>query len=364
MSQIFRESVLFEGAPSVDTDAGVVRGVKLLGKVSSNGREYSDSAMEQAAKLYEGVDVYVNHPDKSTPNAERKYEDRLGLIKNVRVTESGVYGDFDYLKSHPVAAQFVESVERQPQKTGFSHNSQGRLKRKGNKWVVESIESVRSVDLVANPATTNGIFESRDSTMTKTVREIVKAGKNKTLFELLEDDAMDAMGDAPAEVSPADSDEDKMRSAFMAALSACLDEPDKASAAAKAKKLINAYFGLQDEGDAGELPPEMSGDTAESKKHKPSAELAALREELESYRARDNVRALAAAASVTLTDVQIKAASLLESADRKAFIESLPKAAAGKQLPAVSPPKSIFESRSNEGLPPSDPKKFAAFVRN
>lgn len=43
---------------------------------------------------------------------------------------------------------------------GLSHNSYVRMGRGGN---VEEVVNIRSVDLVADPATTNGVFESVES---------------------------------------------------------------------------------------------------------------------------------------------------------------------------------------------------------
>ena len=45
---------------------------------------------------------------------------------------------------------------------GFSHNVEARTARRGDRVVVEAITRVQSVDLVADPATTRGLFESQD----------------------------------------------------------------------------------------------------------------------------------------------------------------------------------------------------------
>jgi hypothetical protein len=51
--------------------------------------------------------------------------------------------------------------ERSPGNVGLSHDVQARVARRGDKVVVEEIASVSSVDLVAQPATTGGLYESR-----------------------------------------------------------------------------------------------------------------------------------------------------------------------------------------------------------
>lgn len=361
MSYRLTESVSLNGS-QIDTAAGVIRGVKLLGRTSVNGRDYSDNALAQAAKLYEGIDVNIDHPDKSTPHADRKVCDRFGQIENATIKPDGVYGDFHYLKSHPMSGMLVEAAQRMPGKVGFSHNSEGKLTKKNGKWVVESIASVRSVDLVANPATTNGLFESRNKTMT--LREIFAGCKNTRLTALLEDDDMSAMGDMPVDTAGESGSDAQMKAAFCAALAAVLDESDKAAAASKAKKLINAYFGIVDD-ESGSTPSEEPAMTAEeSAKAKKNPTLAQLQEQVNQYAAREEVRKLASEAKVELSDLNLKAATMLESAERKAFIEGLAKAPA-KGLPATSAPRfSLFESaEAKPGPVPTDHKKFAAMCR-
>jgi hypothetical protein len=46
----------------VDRALGVIRGIKILGPHSRNGREYLSDALARAVGLYEGAEVNVNHP--------------------------------------------------------------------------------------------------------------------------------------------------------------------------------------------------------------------------------------------------------------------------------------------------------------
>src|SRR5581483_9249417 len=62
----------------VDREAGVVRGVKILGLESRNGRTYLPAALAGSIRLYEGAKVNVNHP-KGHPQAPRDYQDRIGV---------------------------------------------------------------------------------------------------------------------------------------------------------------------------------------------------------------------------------------------------------------------------------------------
>ncbi len=144
----------------VDRQAGVIRGVKLLGLESRNGRTYLPEALAQAAPLYEDAKVNVNHP-KGNPNGPRDYQDRIGTIRGVAVRPGeGLFGDFHFNPKHGLAEQLMWDAEHAPENVGFSHNVEARVGRRGERVVVEAITRVQSVDLVADPATTRGLFES------------------------------------------------------------------------------------------------------------------------------------------------------------------------------------------------------------
>lgn len=144
----------------VDRQSGVIRGVKLLGLASRNGRRYLPAALAQAVSLYEDAKVNVNHP-KGNPLASRDYQDRLGSIRKVRVREGeGLFGDLHFNPKHGLAEQLLWDATHAPENVGFSHNVQARTSRQGNHTVVEAILQVQSVDLVADPATTRGLYES------------------------------------------------------------------------------------------------------------------------------------------------------------------------------------------------------------
>ena len=144
----------------VDRQAGVIRGVKILGLESRNGRTYLPEALAQAARLYEDAKVNVNHP-KGNPTGPRDYQDRIGVIRNVAArTGEGLFADFHFNPKHVLAEQLAWDAEHAPENVGFSHNVQARTARRGERVAVEAITRVQSVDLVADPATTRGLFES------------------------------------------------------------------------------------------------------------------------------------------------------------------------------------------------------------
>lgn len=148
------------GAPRVDRNAGVIRGVKVLGRRSTNNRTYTEAAIAKALHLYDGAVVNIDHA--RDPGEPRSYRDRIGTIRNPFVDAAGgITGDFHFNKSHPLAEQLANDAEYSPESLGLSHNVKAEVARRGGTVYVESINTVRSVDIVADPATTSSLFESR-----------------------------------------------------------------------------------------------------------------------------------------------------------------------------------------------------------
>ncbi len=143
----------------VDREAGVIRGVKLLGLSSRNGRRYRENALIEAIGMYEGAKVNINHP-KGHPLAPRDYQDRLGVVRGVQFRGGeGLFGDLHFNPRHALSEQLVWDAEHAPQNVGMSHNVLARTKQAGDETVVEAITKVQSIDLVADPATTSGLYE-------------------------------------------------------------------------------------------------------------------------------------------------------------------------------------------------------------
>ena len=163
MTETLLEYCDSRGVPvRVDRSAGVIRGVKILGLHSRNGREYLAETLRRAAALYEGAKVNVNHP-KGVPAAPRDYQDRIGVVRGVELrADEGLFGDLHFNPKHALAEQLIWDAEHAPENVGFSHNVQARTAPRpgGSGVVVEEITRVESVDLVADPATTRGLYEA------------------------------------------------------------------------------------------------------------------------------------------------------------------------------------------------------------
>lgn len=140
----------------VDRDKATICGVKVLGVESANGRLYPPEALRAAAALYENVRVNVDH----LSGGLRSYRDRIGKLTNIRFERDGLYGDLVVNPKHPLAEQLFWDAEHSPESVGLSHDAVGKTSVRGGKIIVEAIHSVRSVDLVAEPATTKSLYES------------------------------------------------------------------------------------------------------------------------------------------------------------------------------------------------------------
>jgi hypothetical protein len=146
----------------VDKAAGVIHDVRIIGTKSRNRRTYTHDALQAAAPRYEGVHVNVNHPKSSEMSEDRQFDDWAGVLENVRYRDGALYGDLRLRRESKWFSQVIEAAERFPQSFGLSHVADGDSRLIGGEEVVESIESVFSVDIVLNPAANRGLFESVD----------------------------------------------------------------------------------------------------------------------------------------------------------------------------------------------------------
>lgn len=156
------------GPRRVDREKGVIYGVKILGPRSRNGGEYTERAMQEAVPLYEGAKVNLDHPSRNEPGKDRAIQDRFGKFAKVRYESKnpggpGLYGDLHFNTKHRMAEYVCEAAERMPDTLGCSHNARVRDRQlPDGRTVYEAITRVRSVDLVADPATTKSLFESEN----------------------------------------------------------------------------------------------------------------------------------------------------------------------------------------------------------
>lgn len=358
-------------AVKIDRAAGVITGVKVLGRVSRNGREYSEKAMEDASRLYEGCKVNVDHPSRDRPNAERGFMEGFGELRNVHREQGGVYADLHFLKSHPAAAAVCEMAERFPRQFGLSHNADGSIRRDGEKVIVESVEAVISVDIVGRPATNEGLFESvesdqKDKNVKTTLRKLVESagGKFKSrLAKLIEEDGMAAMADAPVEVASEGSTEDQIKAAFRQAVMAAFDDDslDSKATLAKIKEILNAYDKLNGTESKPDKSAESGGDGG------PMAEsVQKVLRRLELYEAKEEAREMLESEGITATPVRVKLLAEADPKNRDALIEEFRTSGAAPRKTAfggvTKPEKSEPLRESTGGGTTEYPKDLATFA--
>lgn len=280
----------------VDREAGVIKGVKILGRESRNRRRYTPEAVVKAIPLYEGVQVCIDHPAK--PGEPRKSRDVFGRLINVREVGGELWGDLEYLKSHPMAASVCEAAERMPGAYGLSHNAEGNGEHVDGVHVIREICDVRSVDLVAEPATNNGLFEGKHPMKLKAYFEAAQAklkGNDRkytaaNITRLLEADVLDPDMDMPADAPAPDADPaEALRGGFEASCLAVIQqslsgEMDPAAALAKLKEMLTTHSKLTSEPEPEEPVEEEDCSTDDEKDKKMESRIQKLEAENAAYR--------------------------------------------------------------------------------
>ena len=156
----------------IDREAGVLRGVKLLGLEFERPHVLTRRAGNGQEPVRRRVNV--NHP-KSHPLASRDYQDRLGLVRYRPAAGGRAVRRFPFQSQACLGRTAALGRQHVPENVGFSHNVQGRTVRQGDQTVVEAILKVHSVDLVADPATTSGLFEAARPERDETDAQILAA---------------------------------------------------------------------------------------------------------------------------------------------------------------------------------------------
>jgi hypothetical protein len=359
------ETVTGTTSHQVDRENGIIHRVKLLGKMSPNrhgrkgceGTEYSDEAMDKACSLYEGRKAYIDHPANRNAKSERSMRDLAGTYRNVTRESDGVYADLHYPPTNSNGQMIADWAEHDPSAFGLSHNAVGTGRMRGKKQVIESIDHVRSVDVVCDPATTRGLFESRERAM-KTIREsIEELGLTKQAKVLLEmDDMADATMDAPPPPPPDGGSEDAATHIGRAVLAILNDESLDASA--KKKKVLAALKLMDDAPEEPATLPEPDGDEP--------ADTVESRNELDQLRREKAARNLCESLKFTAaTEVQIEAiAGLRDEKKRKDLIESFKASTPISQQrkgPRSSSSTSLLESKGSNA-PAKDKASFLAAI--
>lgn len=138
-----------------ERDQRRIRNVVLLGPQSRNGYRYSPLAMQAAQPLYENRPIFLDHADEHSSPTRRKLRDFAGQVLAPRYEGERLRGDLRLLGPH--TDWLFDLIEAAPHDIGMSHVVLGRRSQQGQ--LVEHIERVVSVDIVAFPATTQSFQE-------------------------------------------------------------------------------------------------------------------------------------------------------------------------------------------------------------
>lgn len=123
---------------------------------SANGRIYESAMLAEAAPLYEGAKVYMDHPTRaeSRDRPERSVRDLVGYLESVR---PDMGAELVIVKhADEIMPLIRESIESGRDLVGVSHNALAdvRVITQGGKRKekVEAIRAVKSVDIVTEAA--------------------------------------------------------------------------------------------------------------------------------------------------------------------------------------------------------------------
>lgn len=297
----------------VNRDVGTITGVLICGVDSVNGRTYPAEVLRRDHARYEGRPVNADHSRESTVDR------RIGWFSDVRPGNDGrPRGTFNVLKSHPMYERVMEAAERNPGLFGFSHVALCETDTgKDGAEVIKRINAVESIDLVADPATTKGLFESREQRKMITIKTLSenllrnpKASSEQImkLKRLAEDAGAVSMEDPGDGADPKEAISAGFKSAILAVVEGAMNGGDPKDALAKIKKLLNSHNDVTAE---PEPKPEGGGDAAaaaeESRKKKAAADPIAVMEECRKQ-------------GIAVTGSELKVLSQMEAVDRAAWM--------------------------------------------
>jgi hypothetical protein len=367
-----------DGKNRVDNENKIIYGVKVIGRKSNNPARligadsdathytYTLEALQRAIPLYEGINVFVDHlksniddNGRRLPSLEkRRLKDKFGQLRNVRVTESGMFADLHYLESHELSGMITEAAQRMPDLVALSHYaiSTFEIQNDGEVLIVD-IPRVESVDLIGEtPGTTTGLFESLE----KGSHRIMDTNQEKTgtagVTEAEETINAAAVGAPTAPAAPT-VDAESLRGKIAALLANA--DLDDATLTAELTEIIAAAVTSEAEETAGEeTTGEKAAETPAEKAAEPVAEES--RRRIANLEALNKASILLGRHGVVVTESrQLAVASLKTEAQRLEIIEQF-KSAAGtvsNPLQVRSAPPAVFTQESQHAAPSGDPSK-------
>ena len=160
ISSIVEYVEMYVEEDKIDRDAGIIKDVIILAGKSLNNRTYPSEVLKESVSLFEGIRIFIDHPESD--KASRSVKDLVGQFKEVYYDsqDDKVKGNFHVLRNFQ---EWIFSIaESMPDIAGMSINGAGSIKKTQTGDVVEKLVSMKSVDLVVQPATTKSLFEGKE----------------------------------------------------------------------------------------------------------------------------------------------------------------------------------------------------------
>lgn len=155
--QILNESVFKELKKSdLNKKENKINNISLLGAFSKNNRIYTQEALESAVQIFEGSPAFYIHSQKD----RNPRKELIGKFTDLKVKNSRVKGTLNVLEKE---SDFIfDLADRMPELAGFSVNATVKYRKEGKQEIIEEFLRRKSVDLVTDPATVQGLFESQE----------------------------------------------------------------------------------------------------------------------------------------------------------------------------------------------------------
>jgi len=192
-------SSILEGC-LVDRENGFLRRIPLWSSESKSGHTYSKLAAGQIVKLLEGAKVVADH-DRGGRDDERSVLDFLGIIRNAQlIEEAGGYKAFGDVKVNTgnKRIDLFSLAESVPEGVGSSIEVFGTIDRKRKhplKPLVEEVSRLERVALVLKPATVKNLLEGvRDMKIDELTLESIREQRPDLVAKITEE-VRESMGD-------------------------------------------------------------------------------------------------------------------------------------------------------------------------
>lgn len=153
----------------VDRENWVIKGVKVLGRKSRNGRIYEDEAIKDSSKLCENLPVTVRggHDRENRDYHSQNGQLRGGTAKNLGTDKAASFYDWHLNPADPLTEKICYDAEHFPENVPLSHEVsvyEGEVDRDGILHVERLLE-VDGVAAVYRGGTNRSLFESERTEM-------------------------------------------------------------------------------------------------------------------------------------------------------------------------------------------------------